>query len=92
VSAPCTWEEIERAEVAPQHFTLRNMAARLAAVGDLWSELLHAGQALAQPAEQLRSLISPEELAAAIAAGTRRSAPRKAGAKTAKGSAGGDEA
>jgi bifunctional non-homologous end joining protein LigD len=36
VSAPCTWEEIERGEVGPRSFTLRTMAARIAAVGDLW--------------------------------------------------------
>ena len=40
VSAPCTWEEVERGEVEPRTFTLRTMAARVASVGDLWSELL----------------------------------------------------
>lgn len=39
VSAPCTWEEIERGEVLPQSFTVRTMAARVAAVGDLWAEM-----------------------------------------------------
>ena len=39
VSAPCTWEEIERGEVGPQTFTLRAMAARIAKVGDLWRSL-----------------------------------------------------
>jgi bifunctional non-homologous end joining protein LigD len=39
VSAPCTWAEIERGEVGPRTFTLRTMAARIAAVGDLWREL-----------------------------------------------------
>jgi bifunctional non-homologous end joining protein LigD len=37
VSAPCTWEELERGDVAPQTFTLRSMAVRIAAVGDLWA-------------------------------------------------------
>jgi bifunctional non-homologous end joining protein LigD len=36
VSAPCAWTEIERGEVGPRSFTLRTMAARVAAVGDLW--------------------------------------------------------
>jgi bifunctional non-homologous end joining protein LigD len=36
VSAPVTWPEIERGEVGPRSFTLRTMAARVAAVGDLW--------------------------------------------------------
>jgi bifunctional non-homologous end joining protein LigD len=39
VSAPCTWEEMEHGEVAPQTFTLRTMAARMASVGDLWAEM-----------------------------------------------------
>ncbi len=39
VSAPCTWEEVERGEVEPRTFTLRDMAARVAAVGDLWAEM-----------------------------------------------------
>jgi bifunctional non-homologous end joining protein LigD len=40
VSAPCTWDEVERGEAQPQTFTLRSMAARLADVGDLWSDLV----------------------------------------------------
>ena len=39
VSAPCTWEEIERGEVGPRTFTVRTMADRVAAVGDLWADL-----------------------------------------------------
>jgi bifunctional non-homologous end joining protein LigD len=39
VSAPCTWEEVERGKVAPGTFTVRNMPARLEAVGDLWADL-----------------------------------------------------
>jgi bifunctional non-homologous end joining protein LigD len=42
VSAPCTWEEIERGDVGPQTFTLRTMPARLAEVGDLWKPVLRA--------------------------------------------------
>jgi bifunctional non-homologous end joining protein LigD len=37
VSAPCSWSEVERGEVAPRSFTLRSMAGRLDAVGDLWA-------------------------------------------------------
>jgi bifunctional non-homologous end joining protein LigD len=37
VSAPCTWEELERGEVGPQTFTLRTMPGRVAEVGDLWA-------------------------------------------------------
>ncbi len=39
VSVPCTWEEVERGDVAPRTFTLRTMAARVAVVGDLWAEI-----------------------------------------------------
>src|SRR5207249_1714144 len=39
VSAPCTWPELERGEVGPRTFTLRAMAGRVAAVGDLWSDM-----------------------------------------------------
>jgi bifunctional non-homologous end joining protein LigD len=46
VSAPCTWEEIERGTVAPRSFTLRTMRSRVAANGDLWAQLLTQGQSL----------------------------------------------
>ena len=39
VSAPCTWTELERGDVAPRSFTLRTMAARVAQVGDLWENM-----------------------------------------------------
>ena len=39
VSAPCTWEEVEGGQVAPQTFSLRTMPARVGAVGDLWAEV-----------------------------------------------------
>jgi bifunctional non-homologous end joining protein LigD len=42
VSAPCSWREIEKGEVAPATFTLKTMPERVAAVGELWSDL-HAG-------------------------------------------------
>lgn len=40
VSAPCTWDELESGAIGPATLTLRNMAARIAAVGDVWAELL----------------------------------------------------
>jgi bifunctional non-homologous end joining protein LigD len=46
VSAPCTWEEIERRAVGPRTFTLRTMAQRLDAVGDLWKDLARRGVTL----------------------------------------------
>jgi bifunctional non-homologous end joining protein LigD len=41
VSAPCTWDELEQGSVGPRTFTLRTMAARIAAVGDVWADLHH---------------------------------------------------
>ena len=54
VSAPCTWEEVERGEVGPQTFTLRTMARRVDAVGDLWSDMRRRGRSLKRPVERLR--------------------------------------
>src|SRR5262249_54472084 len=54
VSAPCTWEEVERGEVGPRTFTLRNMAARIATVRDLWAEMLKSKRSLRRPWELLR--------------------------------------
>ncbi|MCC6316161.1 MAG: non-homologous end-joining DNA ligase [Gemmatimonadaceae bacterium] len=56
VSAPCTWEEFERGDAPPQRFTLRDMNARLDAVGDLWSTLWDGASSLAEPAKRLRAL------------------------------------
>lgn len=55
VSAPCTWEEVDRGDVGPKTFTLRTMAQRIAATGDLWSDMLKKKQSLKQPLKQLRS-------------------------------------
>jgi len=38
VSTPVSWDEIDQG-VAPQDFTIKTFAARLAAVGDLWAPL-----------------------------------------------------
>jgi bifunctional non-homologous end joining protein LigD len=54
VSAPCTWAEIEQSAVEPRTFTLRNMAARVADVGDLWIDLLECKQSLPRRPEQLQ--------------------------------------
>jgi bifunctional non-homologous end joining protein LigD len=56
VSAPCTWEELERGEVGPKTFTLRTMAQRIADVGDLWAELLRKKRSLRRAIEQLKKL------------------------------------
>src|SRR5215210_2082038 len=56
VSAPCTWEEVERGEVSPRTFTIRNMGQRIANVGDLWSALLKTKRSLRLPIERLGKL------------------------------------
>jgi bifunctional non-homologous end joining protein LigD len=53
VSAPCTWEELERGVALPQAFTLRTMAARVAAVGDPWADLWKQKWSLRGPLECL---------------------------------------
>lgn len=53
VSAPCTWEEVERCEVGPRTFTLRNMGERVAKVGDLWNEMLKKRKSLTRAIERL---------------------------------------
>ena len=55
VSAPCTWEEIERGDVGPKTFTLRTMAQRIAAAGDLWAGMLKKKQSLKNPVNLLSS-------------------------------------
>ncbi|MEA2698925.1 MAG: bifunctional non-ous end joining protein LigD [Myxococcales bacterium] len=39
VSAPCTWDEVERGTVAPRTFHLRNLPARIADAGDIWADI-----------------------------------------------------
>lgn len=56
VSAPCTWEEVEAGTVGPQTFTLRTMAARVADVGDLWSDVEQEGQSLRGAVDAIREI------------------------------------
>ena len=56
VSAPCTWEEVERGDVGPRSFTLRTMAQRLAVTGDLWADMLKKKQSLKLPIQRLQEL------------------------------------
>ena len=56
VSSPCTWDEVERGEAGPRTFTLRTMAARVAAAGDLWSGMAAAGQSLRNAMERLQGM------------------------------------
>jgi bifunctional non-homologous end joining protein LigD len=55
VSGPCTWEELESGKAAPRTFTLKNMAARIQEVGDLWSGMRRRRRSLKRALEKLRS-------------------------------------
>ena len=46
VSAPCTWREVEDGTVGPRTFTLRNMSTRVAALGDVWRDMLECSQSV----------------------------------------------
>ena len=56
VSAPCTWEELEKGDVGPRTFTLRTMAQRVSDVGDLWADLMKKKRSLKQPTQRLKKL------------------------------------
>jgi bifunctional non-homologous end joining protein LigD len=56
VSAPCTWEELERGDVHPRTFTLRTMPRRIADAGDLWSGMPDHKQSLRRPLALLRGM------------------------------------
>jgi bifunctional non-homologous end joining protein LigD len=53
VSAPCSWEELERGAVGPKTFTLRTMGSRLDRVGDLWAEMARRPRSLRRAAARL---------------------------------------
>ena len=58
VSAPCTWEEVEKGVVGPQTFNVRNMQKRITDVGDVWAELLESKQSLKKPIEKLTKIVN----------------------------------
>jgi bifunctional non-homologous end joining protein LigD len=82
VSAPCTWDEIERGKVGPRTFTLRNVPERLAEVGDVWSTLGARPLSITRSIETLATLLTDEDLAQSHAASVRRPKARKAPTST----------
>jgi bifunctional non-homologous end joining protein LigD len=56
VSAPCTWDEIERGDVGPRSFSIRNIDERVAKVGDLWAHMRRRKRSLTRAIERLRIL------------------------------------
>ena len=57
ISAPCTWDEIERGVARPRTFTLRTMPQRIEEVGDVWSGLRRRGRSLGRAMQRLQKLL-----------------------------------
>lgn len=62
VSAPCTWKEVESGKVSPTTFTLRNVPARVAKVGDVWADMKRRGRSLTRAIDKLRRLRSIQSI------------------------------
>jgi bifunctional non-homologous end joining protein LigD len=77
VSAPCTWQEVERGGAGPGTFKLRTMADRIARVGDLWADIQGHRRALPPAMAALEALLSDDDWKEALAATTRRPTSRK---------------
>ena len=77
VSAPCTWQELERERVRPRTFTLRTMADRIRDVGDLWREMDGQRFSLRGPMTALQKLLTEQDWNESLAATTRRPVSRK---------------
>jgi bifunctional non-homologous end joining protein LigD len=58
VSAPCAWSEVENGSAEPTTFSLRSMPARVADVGDLWSNMTRQRRSLHRASEKLSRLRS----------------------------------
>jgi bifunctional non-homologous end joining protein LigD len=56
VSAPCTWDELQRADIGPRSFTVRTMATRIEAVGDVWADMRKRGRSLRRAIAQLQKM------------------------------------
>ena len=56
VSAPCTWDELQHGGIGPQSFTVRTMAKRIEAVGDVWSDMRKRGRSLRRAIEKVRKM------------------------------------
>jgi bifunctional non-homologous end joining protein LigD len=56
ISAPVTWEEVIRGDVHPRSFTIRNLAARVREVGDVWADMRKRKRSLRAPAEKLKKI------------------------------------
>ncbi|HEY0408340.1 MAG TPA: non-homologous end-joining DNA ligase [Pyrinomonadaceae bacterium] len=57
VSAPLEWSEVERKEITPQDFNIRNMGQRLAKKGDIFKPVLNDKQSLSDAIEKATQLL-----------------------------------
>jgi bifunctional non-homologous end joining protein LigD len=57
ISAPCTWDEVADGRVHPRSFTLRTMADRIGAAGDLWAGMSRRKRSLEKAAKTLEKLV-----------------------------------
>jgi bifunctional non-homologous end joining protein LigD len=55
ISAPCTWDEVEKGEVGPQTFTLKTIADRVESVGDLWAGMRKHGYSLRTKIKRIKA-------------------------------------
>lgn len=77
VSAPCTWQEVERGVATPRAFALRGMTERLESLGDLWLELLSMRACLRGPLQALEANLTGADWQEAAASTTRRPRSRQ---------------
>jgi bifunctional non-homologous end joining protein LigD len=56
VSAPCTWKEVERGDVGPATFTIKNVLARVQKLGDVWGDMRRRGKGLKRPLQLLAKM------------------------------------
>ena len=56
ISAPCSWQEVEKGTIGPQSLTLRLMARRIADVGDLWADMRKKKRSLTRAIAKLRDI------------------------------------
>ena len=77
ISAPCTWQEVERGTAGPQTFTLATMSRRLAEHGDLWQPMSSRRVSLRAALPALEQMLSEDDWKEARAAATRRPVSRK---------------
>jgi bifunctional non-homologous end joining protein LigD len=82
VSAPCSWDEVERGVAAPRTWSLRSLPQRLASAGDLWASLHERPASLGEPFAKIRAQLSDADWQEAHAARVRK--PRARGARKAK--------